>query len=342
MNALDAPATLHVPARDIPVPTSVSPEAQAVLSMGSLGPSADLPPLDDVAGWKAYVAESDGFVRSMVESTLDNFSGTIAEREIGACTMYVVTPEGTSDEDRRVYFDIHGGAFVLGGGDLCKMTAVVSASQVGAQVWSVDYRMPPDYPFPTPVDDLIAAYRVLVEERGPEDIIVGGSSAGANLAAAMILRARDEAPPLPAAAVFNSGGFDLTEASDSLRTNDGVDNLLSSGAVRALHLYAGGHNLRDPYLSPIFGDVTGFPPTILMTGTRDLLLSDNVRMHRRLRAAGVDAELHVWEAAGHGGFLGMAPEDADRFAELRRFVEKHWSRARRAAPSVAAHSELPT
>jgi acetyl esterase/lipase len=58
-----------------------------------------------------------------------------------------------------------------------------------------------------------------------------------------------------------------------------------------------------------------------------MLLSDNVRMHRALRAAGVDAQLHVWEAAGHGGFLGLAPEDADRFAEVRRFTERHWSRA---------------
>ena len=82
--------------------------------------------------------------------------------------------------------------------------------------------------------------------------------------------------------------------------------------------------MRDPYISPLFGDLSGFPPTILLTGTRDLLLSDNVRMHRRLRAAGVDAELHVWEAAGHGGFLGMAPEDAERFGEVRRFVDEHW------------------
>jgi epsilon-lactone hydrolase len=81
---------------------------------------------------------------------------------------------------------------------------------------------------------------------------------------------------------------------------------------------------------PLFGDLSGFPPTILMTGTRDMLLSDNVRMHRALRAAGVTAELHVWEAAGHGGYLGMAPEDNDRFAEMRRFVDEHWARATQA------------
>jgi monoterpene epsilon-lactone hydrolase len=95
-----------------------------------------------------------------------------------------------------------------------------------------------------------------------------------------------------------------------------------------MELYAGGHDRRDPYISPLFGDFSeGYPPTILTSGTRDRLLSDTVRMHRALRAAGVAADLHVWEAAGHGGFLGAAPEDADRTAEVRRFVDRHWAAA---------------
>jgi monoterpene epsilon-lactone hydrolase len=319
---------LHLPARDIPVPTSVSSEAQAALAMGRLGPPPkDLPAGDDVAGWKAYVAESDGFVRSMVGDRTAAFPGTITARHIGPCPLYVVSPEQVADDDRRVFFDIHGGAWVLGGGDLCQTTAVLSAQAVGARTWAVDYRMPPDHPFPTPLDDCLVAYRLLLEERRPAEVIVGGASAGGNLAAALVLRARDEGLPLPAAVVFNTGAFDLTGAGDSWRTNDGLDNVLSSSAGPCMELYAGSHDLREPYLSPLFGDLAGFPPSIFLTGTRDMLLSDNVRMHRALRAAGVEAELHVWEAAGHGGFLGMAPEDAERFGEMRRFAEAHWARA---------------
>ena len=96
--------------------------------------------------------------------------------------------------------------------------------------------------------------------------------------------------------------------------------------VPAFLLYAGGRDLTDPYLSPVFGDFTkGFPPAILTTGTRDLLLSDTVRLHRALRAAGVPAELHVTEAGGHGGFFGMAPEDEEITREIRRFVDAHWN-----------------
>jgi acetyl esterase/lipase len=184
--------------------------------------------------------------------------------------------------------------------------------------------MPPDHPFPTPLDDCLTAYRMLLDERSPSEIIVGGTSAGGNLAAAMILRARDEGLPLPAAVIFNTGAFDLTGSSDSWRTNDGLDSVLSGPVEPCTELYAGGYDRREPYISPLFGDLGGFPPVILLTGTRDRLLSDNVRMHRALRAAGCEAELHVWEAAGHGGFLGMAPEDAERFSELRRFAEANW------------------
>jgi monoterpene epsilon-lactone hydrolase len=323
----DTPPPLHLPARDIPVPGSVSPEAQGILAAGRLGPPPkELPALDDAAGWKAYVAESDEFVRSMVGDPLGRFSGTIEQRVIGSFPVYVLTPEGVSEADPRVYFDIHGGAWVLGGGDLCKMTAAMSASQVGARVWTPDYRMPPDHPFPTPLDDCMTAYRALLEERRPEEIVVGGASAGGNLAAALVLRAKDEGVSLPAALVINTGAFDLTMSGDSWHTNDGLDNVLSASASGCPALYSGDHDLRAPYISPLFGDLRGFPPTILLTGTRDMLLSDNVRMHRALRAAGVQAELHVWEAAGHGGFMGMAPEDADRYAEMRRFVDQHWAR----------------
>jgi epsilon-lactone hydrolase len=318
-------AMVHMQSREIPIPTSVSKEAQAVLAMGRLGPpSTELPALDDIEGWKVYVAETDGFVRSMVGDVTAGFTGSIEERDIGPCSVYVVTPDGVADDDRRVFFDIHGGAWVLGGGELCKRTTVASADALGVCAWTVDYRMPPDHPFPTPLEDCLKAYRMLLEERHPSEVIIGGTSAGGNLAAALILQARDEGVPLPVAVVFNTGAFDLTGSGDSWQVNDGLDNVLSGPVEPCTELYAGGRDRREPYISPLFGDLTGFPPAILLTGTRDRLLSDNVRMHRALLRAGNEAELHVWEAASHGGFLGMAPEDAERFAEIRRFAEAHW------------------
>ena len=197
--------------------------------------------------------------------------------------------------------------------------STIAARRSGLRTWAVDYRMPPDHPYPAPLDDCLAVYRALLEQVPPDQVVLSGASAGGNLAAATLLRARADAVPFPAALVLVSPEIDLTESGDSFATNAGVDYMLVDGLAASIALYAGEHDLSDPLLSPLFGDLTGFPPTFLQTGTRDLFLSNTVRMHRRLRDAGVDAELHVWEAMPHGGFFG-APEDDEVAAELRRFL----------------------
>jgi acetyl esterase/lipase len=193
------------------------------------------------------------------------------------------------------------------------------AATVATRTWSIDYRIPPDHPYPAALDDCLAVYRALLEVLTPEQIIVGGASAGGNLAAALMHRALDDGLPMPAGLVLLSPELDLTESGDSFQTNIGIDNVLTSSLRDSIALYAGQHDLEDPYLSPLFGEVERFPPTFLQAGTRDLFLSNAVRMHRKLRAAGVAADLHVFEAMPHGGFFG-APEDHDLAAETRRFV----------------------
>ena len=246
------------------------------------------------------------------------------ELDLGGLRVYDCTPIDLPAEDDRVYLSIHGSGFVQCAGEICRAMGIGTAMQLGIRVWAVDYRMPPDHPFPAALDDCLTAYRALLEEHRPERIVIGGESAGGNLTAATILRARDEGLPLPAAAVLKTPAVDLTGSGDSWQTNLGLDPLLTRSHMPVFLLYADGHNLADPYLSPLFGDLTkGFPPTILTTGTRDLLLSDAVRMHRALRAAGAEAALHVTEAGGHGGFLGMAPEDQAILQEVRQFVDTH-------------------
>jgi epsilon-lactone hydrolase len=319
--------TLHMPARDIPIPSSVSAEAQAVLAMPPMD-AVEYPELGDVDGWRAMIAAYDETVAAILGDRVATAAVKTEERDVGGVRVYDIAPVGTADDDERVYLDIHGGAFIHGAGDSCRSMGIGTATRVDARVWAVDYRMPPDHPFPAALDDCITVYRALLQQRGPEQIVVGGASAGGNLAAALTLRARDEGLPLPAAVVLLTPGVDLTGSGDSCQTNLGLDPLLTNNGMPAFLLYAAGHDLTSPYLSPLFGDFTkGFPPTILTTGTRDLLLSDTVRMHRALRAAGIPADLHVEEAAGHGGFFGTAPEDREILREIRQFVDAHWPAA---------------
>jgi epsilon-lactone hydrolase len=272
------------------------------------------------------VASNDETIAGLSAGRIAIARVTVAELDLGGLRVYEVTPDDLEEGDQRVYLEIHGGAFIYGAGNACRAMSIGTATRLAARVWGVDYRMPPDHPFPTPLDDCIAAYRALLERRQPHEIIVGGSSAGGNLTAALLLRAHDEELPMPAGAVLSTPAVDLTESGDSYQTNLGLDPLLPGSSMPCFLLYAGGVELTHRYLSPLYGELSAFPPTILTTGTRDLLLSDTVRMHRALRAAGVAAQLHVEEAAGHGGFFGLAPEDEEIFREIRRFVEAQWTR----------------
>lgn len=315
--------------RSVRVPPTVSPHAQAVIAAGQqmvverLEHPAVSPPLDDAEAWKTHIAAMDEAIVSGFASGALEIPARVETREIAGVRVNVITPDGADDgDDAPIQLDIHGGALVAGGGEACKLMNTSTAARAGLHTWGVDYRMPPDHPYPTPLDDCVAVYRALLEERSPDKILVGGGSAGGNLVVAMLLRAKDEGLPMPGALAVFTPEIDLTESGDSFDTNAGVDYVLVERLTASIALYAGDHDLTHPYLSPIFGDVTGFPPTFVQAGTRDLFLSNSVRFHRKLRDAGVDAELHVWEAMPHGGFFG-APEDAEMGVELRRFLAEH-------------------
>ena len=218
-------------------------------------------------------------------------------------------------------FDIHGGALLFGGGEAnVRFATAAIALRTGRVAYGVDYRVPPDHPYPAALDDCVAAYRALLAEVPASRVVVSGTSAGGNLAGALLLRARDEGLPMPAGALLLTPELDLTESGDSFDTLMGLDVVLPARLMEMNLLYAGGADLADPYLSPLFGDVSGFPPTLLQAGTRDIFLSNAVRMHRKLRTAGVRAELHVWEGMPHAGFGGLTPEDREVSQELRAFI----------------------
>jgi epsilon-lactone hydrolase len=308
--------------RFIPVPTSVSAQAQQFLGMDTFAGEGGRGTPRDAVEWKALIAEANEMIIAALGAQLENARASVDATSVGGVPVFVITPEGVDarSETGPVFLDIHGGSLIMGGGTACEVMARRSADQVQLQTWSVDYRMPPDHPYPAALDDVVAVYRGLLEVRRPQQIVVGGASAGGNLAAALMLRARDEGLPLPAALVLLTPEVDLTESGDSFQTNLGIDNVLTQSLADSIALYAGEHDLRHPYLSPLFGDLTApFPPTFLQAGTRDLFLSNTVRMHRRLRAGGVDAQLHVFEAMPHGGFFG-APEDDELTEEVRGFL----------------------
>ena len=175
----------------------------------------------------------------------------------------------------------------------------------GYKVISVDYRMATDHGFPAALGDVMTVWKATLKTSKRENMAVFGSSARRALTLSMVLKAKQDSQPLPGAIASGTPMSDLINAGDSFHTNAMIDNVLiapDAACDARAALYANGHDLTDPLLSPIFGDMHGFPPTYLITGTRDLLLSSTVRVHQKLKRAGVEAVLYVHEGMPHGAW----------------------------------------
>jgi acetyl esterase/lipase len=316
---------LEVPARTIPVPATVSPALQQLIARGVAAPTD---PPTTVEEWSKLQATRDAATAKYVEALAQQAGATIEPVQVAGVSCYRVTPQtiAPGKEDVLV-FHVHGGAFVFNGGVACTWEAILLAHACQARVLSIDYRMPPDHPFPAAVDDVLAAWKKTAAEHNPRRVVMGGTSAGGNLILTTVQQCRKDGLPIPAAIFLGSPGADLTKTGDSIFVNAEVDNIIGryEGRVEAcLKLYANGRDLREPLLSPMYGDFSGFPPTILVAGTRDLLLSDTARVHRKLRGAGAVAELHVFEGMSHAEYLLAyhTPEGLELLGEIAAFFNR--------------------
>jgi epsilon-lactone hydrolase len=326
------PGALHLPARIIPVPRSISPRAQAFMAQAAaISGGMPWPQTNDKDTWRTFIAAvNQGFESSALTVLAESQAHTDTTR-IAGVTTYVATPHDMPESARsRTYLYLHGGALVLCEGLATKAFSAHATLKSGCTVYGVDYRNPPDHPYPAALDDCVAVYRALVETHAPENMIVEGTSGGASLAAALMFRLRDAGVPLPAAVLLLTPELDLTESGDTFSTNQTIDVVIKGRMPEPNAAYAAGADLADPYISPLFGNFSkGFPPTFLHAGTRDVFLSNAARMHRALVRAGIPAELHVSEGMPHAGFhFGFGstiPEDLEVIQLARNFCDRHWA-----------------
>lgn len=315
------------PARSLPTPAHISPQLRRLVAR-PLPESYNTWPRT-AEEWAARQSASESRGAKIAAGMAARLRVKISSRTMGGVPVFDVVPEKVAPENRnRLLIHVHPGCYVLGGGRAATVEAMLMASFGGFRVISVDYRMPPDAYFPAALDDVITVWGEALKTHKPSQMAVFGSSAGGALTLALVLRARDMSLPLPGAIAPGTPMADLTGAGDSFVINAMIDNVLVARegfCDPAARFYAHGHNLRDPLLSPLYGDFKGFPPAILTTGTRDLLLSDTVRVHRKLREAGVDAQIQVFEAMSHAQYLtdDTAPETHEVFEEISAFLDRH-------------------
>ena len=234
-----------------------------------------------------------------------------------------ITPRGTAPS-RRVLF-IHGGGYVTGGLRGYRELAARIALEAQARVFSLEYRLAPEHPFPAAADDALAALRFLIAQGDPATLALAGDSAGGALCAAALVAQRDSGGPLPACAALLCPWMDVSFTAASIATNEATDLLGRPTAERWCALYLNGADQRDPRASPVHADLRGLPPLLVQVGALEMALDDATAFAGNARTAGVQVTLEVEPAMPHDWHLMAAalPQARASLSRIGQFVRAH-------------------
>lgn len=304
-----------------PAPDTLSPQGKAMMTaMGGAPVPATWPPV------AAQRQIADSMQTSMGAQLLKRYDVRVETATIAGVPVKIVYPKGvTSLGKGPVLLNLHGGGFMLDSGSLTETIPI--AALTGLPVVSVLYRLAPEAPFPAAVDDALAVYQALEKDRPARRIAVFGTSAGACLGAQLVAKLTALHRPMPAALGFFSGSADMSTAGDSESWMPLPNNAATLAGLTAD--YIGKTPLTDPILSPMYGDISGFPPTLLLSSTRDFLLSGTSIFARALTEKGVDARLVVFDGLPHAFWAYMPiPESDQANALIAGFLKARVTRGR--------------
>jgi acetyl esterase/lipase len=298
----------------VPPPTAISPQAQALLR--------DAPAITARSMALAAIQErrqaSAAFYVPTCLVLARQLGVTLTEEMIGGVRTQVLTPANIVGSNAILYF--FGGGYVQGSPDEDLAITARLAHLAKCRVYAPYCALAPEHPFPQGLENGIAVYQALVARYGAAALTIAGESAGGGLALSLLLKIAER----PAKAALMSPWSDLTKTGDTLSTLVGNDpwlhyELTLEPAARA---YAGPRDLASPDVSPLYADFpANFPKTLITTGTRDLFLSDCARLSTKLRAAGIDCELRVWEGMWHVfEFEANLPEADASLEEIAAFI----------------------
>jgi len=275
--------------------------------------------------WLELIQKNNADQKKKIKNMRKAFAVTVSKETINGVTVRVVIPERMSPEfEDHVYIDVHGGAYVFFAGLPSIEEGILIAVRLGIKVICIDYRMPPFAPSPAASEDIFSVYIAMLKTYSAKRIFIGGTSAGASLVLTLVQRLVKYALPRPVAIYIGTPWADLTKTGDTLFTNEGIDRILVTYdglLAAAAKLYAGDTPLDHPSISPLYGAFEHFPPTYLVSGTRDMFLSDTVRVNRGLRDVGVKTTLDVYEGLSHADYLVAhgTPESRACYSEIKQF-----------------------
>jgi monoterpene epsilon-lactone hydrolase len=318
---IDTDGVAHI-TRVVPVPSTISPEAQSRLARRVSGEHIQESLAERRAKTDAWQTRAGAESKSLYPVNLE-------EQTIAGVPARVVTPLAIPESNRdRVLINIHGGGFNSDSGSLTESIPIANLTKT--KVIAVLYRLAPEHPFPAAVEDTVAVYKELLKTYKPQKIGLYGTSAGAILTGEVAVKLRQLGLPLPAALGIFSGLGDFSQQGDSVAifALGGLSGPLSPPAKGPIEKpYIGSTDPKDPVLSPLYADLKDFPPTLFITSIRDLLLSGTTILHRAFLRAGVDAQLVVFEALPHAFWNdAQLPESKEADHIMASFFDKELSK----------------
>ena len=259
-------------------------------------------------------------------STLKLDSDVTTERVgAGGVPSEFVSAPGAAED--RVVLYLHGGYYVIGSMRTHRVYLAGLSRATGARVLGLDYRRAPENPFPAALEDTLAAYRWLLSDGvDPKKIAIGGESAGGGLTVAACVALRYMGEPMPGAAICISSWADLAHTGESMTTNAEVDPTVTlERAVEMSKLYLAGRDPRTPLASPVYADLHGLPPMLIMVGSIEVLRDDSVRLAKKAKEAGVDVTLEIWDDMPHNWpmYAHVLPEGRQAVDRIGEFVRGH-------------------
>jgi acetyl esterase/lipase len=239
----------------------------------------------------------------------------------GGVSSLAVTP-ADGDQGTPILY-LHGGGFTIGSAYGYRPLAGALVAAAGAGALVVDFRLAPEHPFPAAVEDAVSAYRWLAAQRGADEIVLAGDSAGAGLACSLMLTLREQGEPLPAGAVFLCPGIDPSGATILNGVSD-PDPAQVEQLQRVADAYLCGHPPDDPIVNALVADLTALPPMLIQAATGDLIRQDAEAFAGRAKAHGVDARLELYPAETHvfHVFWSFLPEAADALQSAGAFIRE--------------------
>ncbi len=298
--------------RTAPVPTTISQAAQRQLAKPAAPRPADL---------ASHRASCDEMQENLGARQLERYAVRVKQTRMGDVPVRIFTPQNASSKYRGcVLLNLHGGGFIVDSGSITENIPLAFLS--GIPVVSALYRLAPEHEYPLAVDDAQAVYSALLEKHRPQQIGIYGTSAGAVLSVQLLARLKDAQAPYPRALGFFSGSADLSRAGDSEYFLAPMDDRRPLAEI--VEPYIQGCDKADPRVSPLYMDLTDFPPTLCISGTRDFMLSQTVIFHQALLRAKIDARLVVFEAMPHAHWCYLdIPECDEAFEVMAEFFKKH-------------------